>query len=401
MSQVKLRLLVLASTYPRWEGDPEPGFVHELSKRLVKYFDITVLCPHSQGARTNDLMDGVKIIRYRYAPSRFEKLVNNGGIMTNLRRHPWMMFLLPGFILSQLVWLWRLTSIRKTDMVHAHWIVPQGFLMALLKVLGRRVPFMVTAHGADVFALRGKFFASLKNFTLQKASLVSVVSSAMKQKLADAVAEEKIVVEPMGVDLQKRFCVDSAIERHPGEILFVGRLVEKKGLRFLIQALPHVLQKGIQARLLVAGFGPELINLQQQVSVLGLQNQVTFLGAVSQAELPDLYRRASVFAAPFIEAGSGDQEGLGLVVLEALGCGCEVLISDLPATREFGEIKGLFRVPAANSEALADQLIQILSQPSRQNTQKPDEAIMRFDWETRADAYAGHLLKIAGDRLVS
>ena len=88
-------------------------------------------------------------------------------------------------------------------------------------------------------------------------------------------------------------------------------------------------------------------------------------------------------------------------MLEELGCGCEVLISDLPATREFGEIKGLFRVPAANSEALADQLIQILSQHSRQNAQKPDEAIMRFDWEKRADAYAGHLLKIAGDRLVS
>ena len=74
------RLLVLTSTYPRWAGDPEPGFVHELSRRLTDKFQVTVLCPHACGALPKEQLDGVKVIRYRYAPERWERLVNNGGI---------------------------------------------------------------------------------------------------------------------------------------------------------------------------------------------------------------------------------------------------------------------------------------------------------------------------------
>src|SRR5690606_9209651 len=60
-------LLVLASTYPRWPGDPEPGFVHELSRRLTDRFRVIALCPHAPGARTAERMDGVEVVRYRYA----------------------------------------------------------------------------------------------------------------------------------------------------------------------------------------------------------------------------------------------------------------------------------------------------------------------------------------------
>lgn len=55
-------VLVLASTFPRWKGDPEPGFVHELAKRLTTEFNIIVLCPHAPGAQLNEWMDGVEVI---------------------------------------------------------------------------------------------------------------------------------------------------------------------------------------------------------------------------------------------------------------------------------------------------------------------------------------------------
>ena len=97
------RLLVLASTYPRWQGDAEPGFVHQLARRLVGAFDVAVLCPHAAGAPTDEEMDGVRVKRYRYAPSRFETLVNDGGIVTNLRRNPVKWLLVPGFLLGQFV----------------------------------------------------------------------------------------------------------------------------------------------------------------------------------------------------------------------------------------------------------------------------------------------------------
>src|SRR5690606_35496267 len=75
------RLLVLTSTYPRGDGDPEPGFVHELARRLVGRFQVTVVCPHAVGAATREDMDGVHVVRYRYAPERWETLVNDGGIV--------------------------------------------------------------------------------------------------------------------------------------------------------------------------------------------------------------------------------------------------------------------------------------------------------------------------------
>ncbi len=393
MTPPKPRLLVLASTYPRWAGDPEPGFVHELAKRLTSRFAVTVLCPHAEGALARETLEGVEVIRYRYAPARWEKLVNDGGIVTNLKRHRWMLLLLPTFALAQLLWLWKLGRGSRTDVIHAHWLVPQGFLVALLDAIGcNMAPFMVTSHGADLFALRGKFLDAVKRFTLRHAARVTVVSQAMQKAItALGIDAERIAVEPMGADLQTRFCPDPAVPRQPDTLLFVGRLVEKKGLQYLLQAMPHILAERPDVQLTIAGFGPELAARQQQVTELGLSAHVQFLGAVPQAELPALYRCAAVFVAPFIEAASGDQEGLGLVVVEALGCGCQVVISDLPATREFGEIPGLQRVKPADPETLATAILAKLAKPDPILPQK-NPALMRFDWQARAGRY-GQLLE--------
>ena len=100
-------LLVLASTYPRWTGDPEPGFVHELSKRLADDFRVIVLGPHAPDAKPREMLEGVEVVRYRYAPERWETLVNDGGIVTNLKLQRWKLLLVPGFVLMQAWCAWR------------------------------------------------------------------------------------------------------------------------------------------------------------------------------------------------------------------------------------------------------------------------------------------------------
>lgn len=389
------RLLVLASTYPRWAGDPEPGFVHHLARRLLDRFEVTVLCPHAPGALPREVLDGVRVVRYRYAPARLERLVNDGGIVTNLRRHPWMLLLVPGFVLAQAAWLWRLGHRSRCDVIHAHWLLPQGLLAAGLQALGRRLaPFLVTSHGADLFALRGRVFAALKRFVLRRAGGATVVSAAMRDAIAALGVDASAVgVEPMGVDLTGRFRPDDAEPRSPDTLLFVGRLVEKKGLRHLIDAMPVVRAAHPAARLEIAGFGPEREALEARVAALGLGDAVRFLGAVPQDALPALYRRAAVFVAPFVEAASGDQEGLGLVVVEALGCGARAVVSDLPATRELGgDLPGLVRVPPGDPAALAAALVALLAAPApavAAGARAP--GLMRFDWAARAEAYADRL----------
>jgi glycosyltransferase involved in cell wall biosynthesis len=390
----KPALLVLASTYPRWQGDPEPGFVHELCKRLTDYFEVTVLGPHAPGAKTEEILDGVVVKRYRYAPQRLETLVNDGGIITNLRQHWWKWALVPGFMLSMLWAAW--TNIRrdKPQVIHAHWLIPQGLSVALLGLVDRGVPpFVVTSHGADLFALKGPGLRVMKAFVAARAGAVTVVSAAMRKELAHIVPDPSLIsVQPMGVDLVERFTPDPSVQRSAGELLFVGRLVEKKGLPNLIKAMPRILAARPDVVLTVAGFGPDAEACRSLTVDLGLTQHVRFLGAVQQPELAGLYRRAALLAAPFVEARGGDQEGLGLVLVEALGCGCPVVTTRIPAVKDvFGGTWPDHTAEPGSSDSLAHEILRVLAGQSA----ACDEVASglpslreRFDWSPVAKGYA-------------
>lgn len=367
--------------------------MHELSKRLTDRFRVTVLCPHAEGASTRERLDGVDVVRYRYAPQRLERLVNDGGIVTNLRLHRWMALLLPGFFLAQLVCLIRLQLRLRPAAIHAHWIIPQAFTTVLANLLTfRRTPILVTSHGADLFALNGSLMRRLKRWTLRRCAKATVVSQAMLAPIRSlGMPDTHVTVAPMGVDMS-RFTPASADVRSADELLFVGRLVEKKGLRYLIDALPAVLEKHPKVRLTVAGFGPELEQRQAQVTQLGLQDKVHFLGAVDQGSLPVHYQRAAMLVAPFVEAASGDREGLGLVSVEALACGCPVVTTRIEAVKEvFGGQWPPYLAACADSQSLAEQINQVLDTPGAVRAWSLQEAarmIERFDWTTVAQRYA-------------
>lgn len=393
-------LLVLASTYPRWAGDPEPGFVHELCRRLTDRFRVVVVGPHAAGAKPCETMDGVEVVRYRYAPAALETLVNDGGIVTNLRRARWKWLLLPGFVLGLLWAVWRTIARERPVVAHAHWLLPQGLALAALGAIDRRVPpFLVTSHGADLFALRAAPLQALKRFVARRAAALTAVSAAMRDEMVRiGIDASKVEIQPMGVDLSHRYTPDPTVPRSSDELLFVGRLVEKKGLRHLIDAMPQILEARPSAFLTVAGFGPEEAERRQQVERLRLQEKVRFLGAVSQAQLPSLYRRAAVFVAPFVEAASGDREGLGLVTVEAAGCGCPVVVSDLPAVKQvFPDDKGAYLVASGSVQAIASTCVQALQQPqvaAEQAMRSRKQLIKHFDWTARATAYAELLRRL-------
>lgn len=392
-------LLVLASTYPRWKDDHEPGFVHELARRLTDRFRVLALVPHSPGAPARELLDGVEVVRYRYAPEPLEILVNDGGIVTNLRRARWRLLLVPSFVLSQAWQAWRLARSEGVDVIHAHWLLPQGLIAAILHWLpGRKIPFVVTSHGADLYALRGRVLQGLKRFVLHRASTATVVSGAMRGRLGKMGADlGRVYVEPMGVDMVERFTPGDDRSRSTTEILFVGRLVEKKGLRYLLDAMPRVMRRVPGAMLTIAGFGPEEAALRAHAGALGLQQSVRFLGAVPQAALPALYRKAALFVAPFVRASSGDEEGLGLVLVEAIGCGCPVIAGDVPALDEvlgdgFNELRIDPRDPARLAEVITGKLLD--PDAARARAEELRRALCeRLDWQAVAGRYGDRLMK--------
>lgn len=395
MSQpVRPHILVLASTFPSRENDSKPAFVFELSRRLTKYFDVTVLTPRTPGAKDEEKMAGLRVIRHPYFFRTLENLTSqNGGILHQLKSNSWNYLLVPFLLISQILAIVCLIRRERIDVVHAHWIIPQGFTAAIATVItGKSIPLIVTSHGADLFALQGRLFQTLKRWIINRSRIVTVVSHAMKETVVGMnISADKVSVISMGVDLIKTFVPAPHKKRDPGKLIFVGRLVEKKGVNMLLDAMPRILARFPDVHLTVVGSGPLEKDLYQQCESLNISDHVTFLGGKPQAALPGLYQQAAMAVFPFVSARDGDQEGLGLVVIEAMGCGCPVIASDLPAVKDTVQHgKTGWTVTPGDSHALADRII-ISLENSKKMKKMADRARHRaielFDWEIITDRY--------------
>jgi glycosyltransferase involved in cell wall biosynthesis len=393
-------LLVLTSTFPRWAGDHEPSFVLHLCRRLSSVFDVHVLAPHTRGALPREDLEGIHVYRFQYLPERWETLAYEGGILSRLRQRPLRIVLAPFFLLGAALAARRLLRLHSFSAVHAHWLIPQG-VVALLAGAGRSgVPVLCTSHGGDLFALRRWPLPALKRWVLRRCRAVTVVSRAMAEevrRLAPRVGRLEVI--PMGTDLRGAFRPPDEPARRPDLVLFVGRLVEKKGVRHLIEAFPDVVARHPQAQLWIAGAGTDERALRAQAGRLCPRGAVQFLGPVRHADLPGLYRQAAVTVVPSVVSRGGDQEGFGLVIVEALGCGCPVIASDLPAIRDIiaPETTGILVAPG-DAASLAGQISRLLGDASLRETlgQAGRERVLRdFDWLAVGDGYRRILLDLA------
>ncbi|HEX5479981.1 MAG TPA: glycosyltransferase, partial [Dehalococcoidia bacterium] len=176
----KPRVLVLTSTFPRWQGDATPRFVADLSEGLTREgLDVTVLAPGSRGAARRELWGNVDVRRFQYSwPAATQRLAD-GAILPNIRANRLLALQAPPFVLAQLAAAWRLARRERFDVIHAHWVVPQGLVAAMLKrTLG--VPVITTTHGADLFALRARPLLAAKRWALQSSDAITTVSDALK-----------------------------------------------------------------------------------------------------------------------------------------------------------------------------------------------------------------------------
>ena len=282
-STISKRILVTTSTFPRWENDVEPSFVFELCRRLKENYRIHVLAPHAPGALLEEQFDTIQVTRYRYFFNGWERLAYQGGILANLKQQPLRFGLIPFFGLFQVGAILKLLRRYSFDLIHAHWLVPQGLCATLVRSLVNPAPpLLCTSHGGDLFGLNGELATRLKRCVLNDASAVTTVSQAMRATVVPiGVDMAKVQVIPMGVDLQNLF-IPPEDRKMSKSILFVGRVVEKKGLRFLIEAMPEILEKHPDATLRVAGDGQELNFIKNLASNLGVAGRIQFLGALGE-----------------------------------------------------------------------------------------------------------------------
>jgi glycosyltransferase involved in cell wall biosynthesis len=393
----KKNLLITTSTFPRWKKDTDPPFVFELAKRLTGAFNVTVLAPGFPGALSNEIMEGVEVHRFRYFLKRFEILAGTEGILPTLKKNKLFFLLVPFFILAQFIALLSLVKKNKPDVIHAHWILPQGFIAALAQKI-TRVPYIVTTHGGDIYGLQGRFAGFFKSFALRNAMTVTVVSKDIQDTIKHTFGEDiHTDIVPMGVDaelfnptrkndqLKERYGITGPF------LLFVGRLTEKKGVEYLIKAMPVILKKYPDSKLLIIGTGEIEQQLTQLVNSFGMQKQIIFTGAIPNKELPAYFATADIFIGPSVKAVGGDTEGFGLTFVEAGMSGCFVIGTDVGGIGDIIEHgKTGFLVKERDSEQLAQTITMILDNGDELNHMK--EATIRilckkFCWPAIAERY--------------
>ena len=243
------------------------------------------------------------------------------------------------------------------DVVHAHWIIPQGIVHSFFKK-----KYIVTGHGGDITEFNTGIFRVLKKRVLNNASYVSVVSSKAKEFLEKEYGITNAVVQSMGCDVDK-FSPNKRVENYFNQgdkkvLLFVGRFVEIKGISYLIEAM-----KSIDAYLVIVGKGPIETKLKEQASKVSAE-RIVFLGAQDHETLPTIYASSDIFVIPSITIGDGVTEGAPTVITEALASGLPVIGTNTGGIPEMikDNING-FIVEERDSTILAEKINFLLDNP--------------------------------------
>lgn len=253
-------------------------------------------------------------------------------------------------------------SPRVTRHIHAHFATyPTTVGLLLAEICGTGCSF--SCHARDIFSAP----AALLPWKLREADFVTVCTRYGLERLQrnhSLIVRDKVHLIYHGIDATR--LVSRVRVQHPQAIILaVGRLVEKKGLPFLLQAGAMLAGRGMHFELIIAGDGPEREELQRLAGGLGLRDRVIFSGLLSQEELAHVYRRAEVLCVPSIVTADGDRDGLPNVILEAMAYGVPVVASNLPGISEavvHGET-GLLVAPGSPAD-LAAALERVLTDPA-------------------------------------
>jgi glycosyltransferase involved in cell wall biosynthesis len=329
-----MRVAVLTTSYPRYEGDAAGRFVADAVEHVrARGVEVQVVGPQQ---------------------FRHYGIAYGHGVMGNLRRRPWLALLVPALLAGFV----REARRADADLLHAHWL-PAGWVAART---GK--PYVVQVWGTDVELARRA--PRLARRVLGGARLVIAASADLAER-ARQLGANQVRVIPSGVDIP----LETGEEALPPEILYAGRLSAEKGVLELLEAT-----RGLN--LVVAGDGPLRGRVPQAK------------GFVPHGELQRLYDRAAVVACP------SRREGFGVVCLEAMAHGKPVVATDVGGLRDLvvdGET-GLVVPPrdpgalrAALERLLADrQLRRSLGSAGRLRSQE------RFSWpavtDTTLAAYA-------------
>ena len=349
-----MRILMLSWEYPPRIVGGLGRVVHDLSHRLIKDgHDVTVVTYRDGNVPYFEDDDGVKV----YRVDNF--MIQPNNFIDWIMQLNFNMVAKTGEIIA---------SEGNFDVIHAHdWLV--AYAAKTLKT-SFNIPLVSTIHATEAGRNGGireeqqKYINDTEWMLTYESSEVIVNSNYMKSELQRlfGLPFEKINVIPNGVspsnftvnerdyDFRRQYAMDNE-----KIILFMGRLVYEKGVQHLIGAMPKILDNYHDAKLIIAGKGGMLGELQAEVNSLGLGNKVYFTGHLTPKQVQKMYKCADVAVFP------STYEPFGIVAIEAMLSGVPTVVTDIGGLNEIVEhgVTGM-KSYAGNSNSLADSILALL-----------------------------------------
>jgi glycosyltransferase involved in cell wall biosynthesis len=364
-----MRVCFVTTSFIRSAQDHYARFVYEQAKSLQSAEEstkLTVVAPHAPGLASRESIDGMDIERVRYFwPDRLQQLAyQHEGLFETVGRSLLGALQLPPLLIAMLLRLWKVS--KGSDIIHAQWLPTAGLALAVGKV--RRIPVVVSVRGADVNTLRNsRLGRSLGRAILQRVNYALTVSDEFRELLVETSGSTPVAALYNGVDVEQFHPRDRTTCRHElglpegGAIaLYVGGLIERKGLGTLLEAMAQETLASRPLDLYLVGEGPRRDALNAYAIGKGLTDRVHFTGKVAKNQVHLWMGAADVLVLP------SHSEGRPNVVLEAMACGLPIVATSVNGTRELianGEEGLLFR--PGDAAGLATCILDVLTRPAQ------------------------------------
>lgn len=386
----KPKVLVLTSSF---------DFVYELATKLTNEYEIFFLAPAQRGSLSFEISDDIKIYRHKQFFINNIDLAYGNGIYENLNKNKLKYLMLPFYFFFQILMLKKIIKQEKIKVVHAHWILPNALIAVLCKKIFRSdFKILATIHGSDFWGFNNKTGNLLKKYALKNIDSLTVVSNAIKKSLIENGYKKEVYVYPMGLDTtlfsptKRDQKLREDLKMKGLFLLFVGRIVEQKGIRLLIQSMPTVIKEFPDAKLVVIGDGNLRNGMEELTRELKIAENVIFTGSLSHAELPRYFASADLFIMPSFS------EGFGLVIIEAMSCKTIAVTTNLEVVHDIiSDNKTGFFFEKISKQAIAEKITYILQ--NKKNFENIREkgrqsVIEKFDWDIVRNNYSGLINKL-------
>ena len=283
--------------------------------------------------------------------------------------------------LSGLLYIIRLVQSLKPDLIHAHFIFPDGLLARWVSSINE-TPFLITAHGTDVPGFNPHrarrahtLLAPIWRNTTRRARTIVCPSDRIRKLVLRQVPETDTTVVPNGFE-PTRF----RIVKKKNIILVATRILERKGIQYLFNALEDL---DLSWEIIIAGDGPYLPVLKKKANVI--KAKVRFTGWLDHdsAELSDLFETSSIFVFP------SDSENFPICLLEAMASGNAIITSSSSGCEEVTGSTAWI-VPPKDPGAIRKALLELTENDElrkQMGNQARKRLEQRFSWSVVADQY--------------